>query len=752
MDIQSTPFIRNDFWPSQNELDEINLRIDNVESDLALNTASLQLSINNVSDNLNDYKDEQANTIISNNIIVNDINANYAKGKHGDFQNLSSDNIVVNNLQVVQPIVGATLKDTAVINPHVTGGTFDNVVITNANLGQFAELNDVNIKNLNVSDSFQVDDIYASNVNSVNVNANFGNIKNLKANGADIVNASIHDVSIDAADIISLNVTSAIVGNVISDNIVSNNIDALDVTAESLLVNEFNAPVNAFIENLAFNTINGSGINALGVNTNIITANRIVNARLENVKLNINEEPVQTSALLGYDADGRIIPVGTPTYTPELPNNADYILTDEFGTSFAGKADTVVTEGSTNLVTSAAVFNSVSVANNDIHNDISNVQSDINNSFNIVNDNIYRSLVNNNADATLKASLFANDEIVWPHNRQTPTGNLYFTSNFKLIPELENTTFDMNTLSTFGIKDGDGYAVCIGNDFEADGVNNIIITKDMQFSNVFFEVNANGKNVYIEEWKPGFTCNIGMTKTLHTPSGTFEAEGNTVNYSIVPSICGMTLFEGDSMLKGDVSFNANQWGPIMNIMVGSENSISLNDFKFVSGDIITTDGRITINNVDSVQAKITTNENASIDINANRISRYLNFEIDSGTSMNLDLNDSPLRRVEFNSEQSFNDHNIHINGFNCLNIDSENFSNNCVFINSYSGQLMNNVNIYLRPSENFVETVDMAFYRLFRFSPVGQINIHIPSAFDDSTTFYQWCSAANPNIILYNDL
>lgn len=752
MDIQSTPFIRNDFWPSQNELDEINLRINDIESDLALNTASLQLSINNVSDNLNDYKDEQANTIISNNIIVNDINANYAKGKHGDFQNLTSDNIVTNNLQVVQPIVGATLTDTAVINPHVTGGTFDNVSMTNVNLGQFTEFNDVNIKNLNVSDSFQVDDIYASNVNSVNVNANFGNIGNLKANDADIVNSSIHDVYIDVADVVSLNVTSAIIGNVISDNIVSNNIDALDVAAESLLVNEFNAPVNAFIENLAFNTINGSGINALGVNANIITANRIVNARLENVKLNINEEPVQTSALLGYDADGRIIPVGTPTYTPELPNNADYIMTDEFGTSFAGKADTAVTEGSTNLVTSAAVFNSVSDVNNDIQNDINNVHNDINNSFNIVNDNIYRSLANNNADATLKASLFGNSEIVWPHNMQTPTGNLYFTSSFKLISELETTTFDMNTLSTFGVKDGNGYAVGIGNAFKADGVNNIIIAKDMQFSNVFFEVNANGKDVYIEEWKPGFACNILMAKALHTPSGTFEAEGNFVNYSIIPSVCGMTLFDSDSMLKGDVSFNANQWGPIMNIMSGVENSISLNDFKFVSGNIITTEGHIVINNVDSAQAKITTNENASIDINVNKISSYLDLEIDSGTSMNLELNDSPLRRVEFSSEQSFNDHNISINGFNCLNIDSENFSNNCSFINSYSGQIMNNVNIYLRPSENFVETADMAFYRLFRFLPAGQINIHIPSTFDDSTTFYQWCNAANPNIMLYNDL
>ena len=360
MDIQSTPFIRDDYWPSQNELDEINKRIDNVESDLALNTASLQLSINNVSDNLNAYKDEQADTSISNNIIVNDINANYAKGKYGNFQNISSDNIVTNNLQVVKPITGVTLTDSTVINPHITGGIIENVSITNVNLGQFVELNDVNVKNLNILDTMKVDDICSSNVNSVNVNADFGNIKNIKSNDIDIVNASIDKASIHSADIISLDVTSSVIGNIVSDNIVANNIDVLNIQVEELTVNEFNAPVNAFIKGLSFNTMNGSGINALGVNADIISANRIIteqsefndvnisnaiidnlhanNASFEKVKLNINEAPVQSSSLLGYDETGQIIPVGTPTYTPVLPNNADYILTDQFGTAFAGKS------------------------------------------------------------------------------------------------------------------------------------------------------------------------------------------------------------------------------------------------------------------------------------------------------------------------------------------------------------------------------------------------------------------------------
>ena len=422
MDIQSTPFIRDDYWPSQNELDEINNRIDNVESDLALNTASLQLSINNVSDNLNAYKDEQADTSISNNIIVNDIDANYAKGKYGNFQNISSDNIVTNNLQVVKPITGATLTDAAVTNPHITGGIIDNVSITNVNLGQFIELNDVNVKNLNISDTMQVDDIHSSNVNSVNVNAGFGNIKNIKSNDIDIVNASIDNASIASADIISLDVASSVIGNIVSDNIVANNIDVLNIQVEELTVNEFSAPVNAFIEGLAFNTMNGSGINALGVNADIISANRIVteqsefndvnisnavidnlhanNGLFENIKLNIKEVPVQAASLLGYDETGRIIPVGTPTYTPVLPNNADYILTDEFGTAFAGKSlNNLYEQGDDNRLvagsalrqtfdfftnTSSNIINKVENVSNSFNNDLNNIRNDLNNVF--VND------------------------------------------------------------------------------------------------------------------------------------------------------------------------------------------------------------------------------------------------------------------------------------------------------------------------------------------------------------------------------
>ena len=800
MDIQSTPFIRDDYWPSQNELDEINKRIDNVESDLALNTASLQLSINNVSDNLNAYKDEQADTSISNNIIVNDINANYAKGKYGNFQNISSDNIVTNNLQVVKPITGATLTDSTVINPHITGGIIENVSITNVNLGQFVELNDVNVKNLNILDSLQVDDIYSSNVNSVNVNADFGNIKNIKSNDIDIVNASIDNASIHSADIISLDVTSSVIGNIVSDNIVANNIDVLNIQVEELTVNELSAPVNAFIEGLAFNTMNGSGINALGVNADIISANRIItsksefndvnisnaiidslqanNASFENVKLNINEEPVQASSLLGYDETGRIIPVGTPTYTPVLPNNADYILTDQFGTAFAGQADTVVTEGSSNLVTSGAVHNIVSDVNNNINNDISNIINDINNGFNIINNNIYDSIANNNADATLKAYMMNNiphagDEN-WPYNGITPTGNLYFTSNFKLISELDNVSFDKNTLTTFGTKDGDGYAIGIGNYFMAhgtdetqvDGINNIIITKDQQCSKPFFEIDAsfkangygiNGKDVYIEAFKPGFGFNILMTKTLHTPAGSFEALDNYANYSIIPSFCGTSSFSSLDRLKGDIAFNTSKWEPIMNVTTWTINNIVVNDFKVLDGSLFTNNGQVVVNNVDTLKCNFVSKSDAFFDININKISSYFNVVIGKGTSLHLELNETPLKRVEFSAAEDaqdnthFNDHDIYINGFNCINMDSANNSNNCYFINSYSGQIMNNVNIYLRPT-NFVDTPDMALYTLFRNLPTGQINIHIPSTFDDSTTFYRWCNAANPAIMVYNDL
>ena len=73
MNISSTPFIRNDYWPDYNDIDTLNKRIDEAENETSLVNSRLTNDIENVSNNLNSYKNEMADTVITNNIIVNKI-------------------------------------------------------------------------------------------------------------------------------------------------------------------------------------------------------------------------------------------------------------------------------------------------------------------------------------------------------------------------------------------------------------------------------------------------------------------------------------------------------------------------------------------------------------------------------------------------------------------------------------------------------------------------------------------------------
>jgi hypothetical protein len=73
----------------------------------------------------------------------------------------------------------------------------------------------------------------------------------------------------------------------------------------------------------------------------------------------INSEiPVESNKVLGYDIQGNIIPVEA-TFELGVPSNAAYLKTDENANVEAGVPDTTVTEDSTNLVTSGAVYTAI---------------------------------------------------------------------------------------------------------------------------------------------------------------------------------------------------------------------------------------------------------------------------------------------------------------------------------------------------------------------------------------------------------
>ena len=49
MNISSTPFIRNDYWPDYNDINQLNQRIDDVENEISLVNIRLSTDIENVS-------------------------------------------------------------------------------------------------------------------------------------------------------------------------------------------------------------------------------------------------------------------------------------------------------------------------------------------------------------------------------------------------------------------------------------------------------------------------------------------------------------------------------------------------------------------------------------------------------------------------------------------------------------------------------------------------------------------------------
>ena len=279
MNISSTPFIRNDYWPDYNDIDILNKRIDEAENETSLVNSRLTNDIENVSNNLNSYKNAMADTVITNNIIVNNLNANYAIGKYANFANTNTDNAYIENLTVNKPVFDITLN-----TPHV---------------------------------------------------------ENITSIGGNFYDANLFNVAVE-------NITGSI-----NDSIITN----------STLVNAM---------------LDGNGV--LG---NVEINNAVINtANVAELFVNTNPEPVTSSAVLGYDSEGRVIPIKA-AFEVGFPGNANYLYTDQYGTAFPGIAETEV-NASDNLITSYAVYNALANVNNSFNN-VNNSFNNVNNSFNAVN-------------------------------------------------------------------------------------------------------------------------------------------------------------------------------------------------------------------------------------------------------------------------------------------------------------------------------------------------------------------------------
>lgn len=392
MNISSTPFIRNDYWPDQNDINELNKRIDEAENETSLVNSRLSNDIENVSANLNSYISNQANTTIANNIIVNSLNANYATGKFANFTNTFTNNAYVENLTVNKPVFDITLN-----TPHI-----ENVTSLGGNIYD-ANIFNVSITGGNVAfNSVNIEDLTAENATISNVNIQSGhavlntiNVDTLKVNNP-VSGITLNAPNIENVTSLGGNISDA---NILNANLVGGNAILNSVNTESLVA------VNAAISNV--NILDGD----VNLNKAIINNVSASNATILNLFVNTQPEPVTSSAVLGYDSDGRVIPIHA-SYDVSFPENANYLFTDQYGTAIAGTAATAVGE-TNNLITSFAVKNALDIVNesfnsvNNVFNDIGSWQNtfensvansfnDVNNKFNIVNSSIASSLNNVN--------------------------------------------------------------------------------------------------------------------------------------------------------------------------------------------------------------------------------------------------------------------------------------------------------------------------------------------------------------------
>ena len=101
---------------------------------------------------------------------------------------------------------------------------------------------------------------------------------------------------------------------------------------------------------------------------NQVTTEKVVAGDINIPNIN-SETPVESNKVLGYDAQGNIIPVEA-TFELGVPSNAAFLKTDENANVEAGVPDTTVTENSTNLVTSGAVYNAIESATNTLNTKI----------------------------------------------------------------------------------------------------------------------------------------------------------------------------------------------------------------------------------------------------------------------------------------------------------------------------------------------------------------------------------------------
>lgn len=335
MIIKSNPFLRNDYYPDQNDIDDLNTRVNEVQSDVDLLAISVNEKAEAVNGRLNTLQNDYNESFATESLNANTANINVLNvNVQATIRDLNAENTYIENLIVNKPVQDISLRtphleNTTSLNgnfyaPNIIGGVFDNIQIENTQ----------NFK--------------AVNIEAEGVKANIANLNILNA-----MNIEAGEIKANIADFKDLNVT------------------------------------NVKVDKVTANTVDLNILNAVNIEADEVKANKLIGDFF-------SAEPISSSAVVGYDENGQLIPIRA-SYDVSFPEGADYLKTDAQGVARKGTSESEVVQ-STNLIQAGAVQNMYDAVNanfNNVQNALSAVESNINNidpSVKAINDFIFNGI------------------------------------------------------------------------------------------------------------------------------------------------------------------------------------------------------------------------------------------------------------------------------------------------------------------------------------------------------------------------
>ena len=384
----SNPFLRNDYYPDQNDIDDLNTRVNEVQSDvdlLAISVNEKTEAVNGRLNNLqNDYNESfETDALKANTADFNVLNVNV----QATIKDLNVVNTYIENLIVNKPVQDLSLRtphleNTTSLNgnfyaPNILGGVFDSIQIEN--MQNFKAVNieaeevKANTANLNVLNAMniQADEVTANTLDLNAVTANTANLNVLNAMNIRVeeVIANRADFNEFKANIADFNALNAV--NIEAGEVTVNIADFNEVKANIADIKDLNA-TNAKVDKVTANTVNLSVLNAVNIEADEVKANKLIG--------DFSTEPISSSAVVGYDENGQLIPIRA-SYDVSFPESSDYLKTDAQGIARKGTSESEVVQ-STNLIQAGAVQNMYDAVNadfNNVQNTLNDIESNINN-------------------------------------------------------------------------------------------------------------------------------------------------------------------------------------------------------------------------------------------------------------------------------------------------------------------------------------------------------------------------------------